>query len=704
MDLTRPFTISGIVRLLPLLALLTACSDGNDSFTPAPTFSLDPATIDVSDAADCDILQPDKCAFPFPSDFYTVADDTAMTGRRVNLNPAAIPANSEGVAFDPGEYNRNDGFSQGPLILLEIPDLDLAATGAAPVTDTQQSLEAGAPVQLIDAATGERQLIWAEWDVRPIEEERRALMIRTARNLTAGQRYIVVLQDLVDSNGNTIPSSDAFTVFKEGIPSDIPAFEDRRAHFEDIFSTLEGFGIARESLYLAWDFTVASTENITGRMLEIRDDSLTGLAGTSPALTITSITNFTPDEDADQARRVEGTIEVPNFMDTADAAPGSRFNYDSGDPDALPVQYLDDGTVQVPFLCTIPHIAFADPDNTVAVVVGHGLYGNRETVTSFAPMAQEQNLLLCGVDSWGMSSADIGVAFDALSNINEFPKIADRIQQGWLNITLLSEAMKLPEGFANDPAFQDDSGAPLFQTGAVHYDGISQGAVLGAALSAVNPNFERSVLNVAGMRFSLLSRRSDAWPAFSLAFDPAYPDPLDKPLVWSVIQMLWDRGENNGYVNHVTNNPLPGSTPTRVLIHIAVGDKTVNETAGEILARSLGVPRHNPTVVQGRHIAVEPYEQIETIPAYPYDGNGLVIWDSGPFPIADHDGTPLQSGVNEANTEGYNTHGMPFDQRAARDQKAYFWRTGQIENVCGGEPCYGDGYDGTPGDYSPPDS
>ena len=353
-------------------------------------------------------------------------------------------------------------------------------------------------------------------------------------------------------------------------------------------------------------------------------------------------------------------------------------------------------------MCAIPRTALADASETIPVVVGHGLYGSRSTVLGFSAMAEEQNLMLCGMDSWGMSDQDIGIAFSALSNINNFPQQADRIQQGWLNIILLSEAMKNPLGFAALADFQDGSGNPLFQSGSVHYDGISQGAVLGAALSAVNPNFERSVLNVAGMRFSLLARRSNAWPAFASAFDPAYPDPLDKPLMWSVIQMLYDRGENNGYVNHVTSDPLPGSTATRVLIHVALGDMTVTETAGEILARTMEVSRHTPTVVQGRHVAAEPYVGIDTIPTYPWAGSGLVVWDSGPFPVAGHDGTPLQPTTNTFNAEGYNTHGMPFGQRAARDQKATFWRTGEVVNVCGGEPCYGDGYDGTPGEYSAP--
>ena len=62
------------------------------------------------------------------------------------------------------------------------------------------------------------------------------------------------------------------------------------------------------------------------------------------------------------ARVVEGTINVPNFMDDAGAAPGSNLNYDSSDPDALPVQFGGNGTLEVPFICIIPQVAFAEAE------------------------------------------------------------------------------------------------------------------------------------------------------------------------------------------------------------------------------------------------------------------------------------------------------------------------------------------------------
>ena len=39
----------------------------------------------------------------------------------------------------------------------------------------------------------------------------------------------------------------------------------------------------------------------------------------------------------------------------------------------------------------------------------------------------------------------------------------------------------------------------------------------------------------------------------------AYPDPIDQQFDFSLIQMLWDRGEGAGYAQHLTDDPLPGT-------------------------------------------------------------------------------------------------------------------------------------------------
>src|SRR3546814_5459232 len=102
------------------------------------------------------------CLLPSPSGPWTVADPATATGRRVALPLLAMPRNVYGKPIDPTEWNRNDGFSPGSMLLAHVPGLDPAATWGLDdeparyrdqVTDLALSLEADAPIVLIDATT-----------------------------------------------------------------------------------------------------------------------------------------------------------------------------------------------------------------------------------------------------------------------------------------------------------------------------------------------------------------------------------------------------------------------------------------------------------------------------------------------------------------------------------------------------------------------
>src|SRR5689334_16882301 len=107
-------------------------------------------------AGACDPVAPTGCLLPFPNNYFTVADRHSATGRRVHFDAAAMPANVLGQHIDPTEWNRQDGFSPGEPILVQVPELDVARSHLAPVTDVGASLDADAPVVLIDTRTGRR--------------------------------------------------------------------------------------------------------------------------------------------------------------------------------------------------------------------------------------------------------------------------------------------------------------------------------------------------------------------------------------------------------------------------------------------------------------------------------------------------------------------------------------------------------------------
>ena len=158
-----------------------------------------PAAPAATPAADC---QPfvEPCLLPFPNDLLTKPDSTSATGKRVDLPQAAMPTNTNGVQVSVAPYNRNDGFSPGSSIVVRVPGLDnpaaLAQTNPVPLADMAQAFAPAAPIVVIDAATGERTLIWAELDSNASDPQHTTLLIHPGKNLVEGHRYVVGLRNL----------------------------------------------------------------------------------------------------------------------------------------------------------------------------------------------------------------------------------------------------------------------------------------------------------------------------------------------------------------------------------------------------------------------------------------------------------------------------------------------------------------------------
>jgi hypothetical protein len=164
-----------------------------------------------------------------------------------------------------------------------------------------------------------------------------------------------------------------------------------------------------------------------------------------------------------------------------------------------------------------------------------------------------------------MAEEDLGSAITVLQNLSNMPKIADRLQQGILAFLFLGRLMRDPNGLAANPAFQLD-GHTALDTSQLYFDGNSQGAILGGALTAVAHDFTRSTLAEAGMNYSLLLDRSVDFDDYLTILKPSYPNRYDRLVGLAVAQLLWDRGETNGYANDY-DMILGGDLPT--LYHVA---------------------------------------------------------------------------------------------------------------------------------------
>jgi hypothetical protein len=649
---------TGIIRL----------SAWADHAHAATSFDVEP-DLDLAAGARCDFLMPTRCLLPYPSDFYTVADPASPTGRRINLDARSLPANVHGVHIDPTEWNRNDGFSPGQPIMLSFPGIDLAQTGAAPITDVARSLRRDAPIVIVDAESGRRWPYFAEMDVEAPDDASRTMIIRPAVNFLEGHRYVVGLRNLKDAHGDPIAPSRAFEIYRDRIKTFSPIIERRRPAMQRVFSALHRARVGRHELSLAWDFTIASAQGIAGRMLHVRDDAFDALGAGVPGFTVDTVEQ---DVSSRVYRRITGTFQVPLYLDH-DGVSGSRFVYGADD---LPERQPRDYTAQ--YQCVIPPSATGDPARFS--LYGHGLLGSFDEVNSsiVLDMAVRHNTAYCGTNFIGLAEDDYATAIAILQDTSRFPTLADRSQQGFLNFLFLGRLMIHPNGFGANSAFRLGTHA-LVDTSELFYDGNSEGAIFGGALTAVAQDFTRSVLGEAGMNYSLLLQRSVDFDTFKLIFAPSYPDEYDRLVTGGLTQMLWDRGETNGYAQHLTRDPYPGTPAHTILLLGAVGDHQVAQVSLEIEARTIGARVHRPFVAPGRTHDVEPAWGIPSIAHYPFTGSAYFLWDTG---------SPLAPIVNAPPREGHDPHDDTPRQPAVQDLKDGFWR-GAVTDVCNGGPCLG---------------
>jgi hypothetical protein len=653
-------------------------------------------------ALPCDPIDPSRCLYPWPNDYFRRDGHLALS---VDM----MPVNASGTPISPSDYNWSDGFSPGAPIVTKVPGLDtpaaLAKTGAVPVTDVARSFDPAQPILVINARTLRRQLIWAELDSNASTPANTALLIHPAKNLREGERYIVALRNLRGADGSALHPSPAFRRYRDRIKTTSRVFERRRPQMEHLFKRLKKAGVKRSELYVAWDFTVASARSLSGRLRGIRDDAFRGLGdtnlgdlkvtGSAPKLSLTNVTLFKPcGSDGCQAgeddliqRRVEGTVEVPCYLDKPGCPAGSRFKLG---PNGQPVR-TPGNVYNANFICNIPRSVTSEHPGRLSLY-GHGLFGSASEVNSISRLAiaSEHRVVLCASDWIGMSGADIPNTLGILQDLSGFPELADRLQQGFLNFLFLGRAMIHPKGLSSSLAFWDPGG-PLIDTRRLYYSGGSQGGIAGGALTAVAPDFTRSVLIVPAMNYSLLLTRSIDFDPFAQVLYPAYPDELIRPLLLSLIQTLWDRGEPDGYAWHMTTDPYPNTPAHTVLLHMAFGDHQVANVATEVEARTIGAKIRLPAVDPGRHRDVHPYYGIEPISHYPYRGSALVVWDIGP--LRGDLGTPAPPITNTPPELGRDPHGITGREVGAQLQFSRFI-DGEFIDVCLGIPCHAAGWTG----------
>ncbi len=696
---------------------------GTDAAVAAET--ADSASADTADAAasdpfgnpDCDPLQPLTCALPFPSSKFLVADATTATGWRVSFGAATLPANSQGAVIDRAAWQRMDGFSVGTSLLVQFPNLDLAPLPQQKTIDKsvdKQSQTVWLELNK-DGSVKRRIPHFAELDLQPnnsgsIDPTTQILFVRPSVILDYGTRYVVAFRNLKDTKGQKIARSPAFEALAAGKTAGTQ-LAARQARFDEIFAVLAKESVAKEELTLAWDFVTYSSDNVHGKMLEMRDKALAAIGKDGAEIKFTS---FAAKKDGgtgdpDIAHTLRGTFKAPNFMKlvTIAGTPGdsnaitcSRWNTnDQG-------ELVQNGWRDAQLWIRIPHSAMDGTPHDL-LHYGHGLNGSgNETYASWAgPNANTRKFIYIANSMIGMSNEDDLVIVQILQNLTHFPCLAERVTAGVVEHLVLERTMKQHGSEILSKALGDFLKKPtkIASTDKVFWSGNSQGGIYGQTVTAVSQDISRAHLGQAGLNYSLLLERSVDFADFSLLLSAFYPNRNEYALLLSIIQMQWDYVDPVSYVRHLEFDPLPNTPKHEALVVVHPGDFQVDAMTMEIAARSgylkvlplygkpLPLVAETPYPIKGSAMLAIDFGNAWAIAGNTAPGAepGLACGDpnlpqaDGPClgkALCDPKGTfkPCELGDPHDRAHGLKSH---------NDQMRWFFDTGEVKDFCGGDGC-----------------
>jgi hypothetical protein len=677
------------------------------------------AGVVATNGIDCKLFASKPCLVPFPNNLYTKKDKKTVTGRRVHLPQGAMPVGTGGP-IDVGAFDMNDGFDPGSTIIDRVPGLDtpaaMAKTKPVPQSNIARYKDKKAPIVLINAKTGERQPIWVELDSTSPSVDTTTLLIHPAKLLPEGGTYIVALRHLKNAKGKQLRAPKWFELLRDG--KKLPKSEkSQKSRYAKIFKSLSKAGIQQKSLYEAWDFTVASGKSLAGPMLQIRNDAFGKLgdhnlsdnvvSGNAPNFTVDDVT--TTGLATGIAKEIEGTFQVPCYLTSTNCALGGAFNYGSGGGAYPKPTQLPGNMATAHYSCIIPTSATA-ANPARGLTYGHGLFGDDGeavggTGGNESSLAADHNFMSCGTEFWGLAGDDsgkpgteddLGTDLGVLADLSNFPKIGDRLQQGLLNFLFLGRLMRSTDGFATDAAFQDGSSNPVIDTDHSYYYGNSQGGIMGGAVIALSPDVRRGALGVPGTDYGglLLQRSTDFVGGFDGFIKSSYTDTSQYSLVLDLTEQLWDRGEAEAYAENMTTDPLPDTPSHKVLMHVAYGDHQVSMYAAAVEARTIGAKAYEPNgnALESSRQAHDAnlFYGIKPISSLPFDGSGIVVWDSGPGRVSPPPFGNIQPAESDPQTApNFDPHSDPRKTPAARQQISDFLNdaTGTITDQCANAPC-----------------
>lgn len=554
----------------------------------------------------CHPLAVTTCAMPFPSNFYTRADNQSPTGLVIDLKGTLFSAEAEAQVQDlasPDIFAANHGFSVAAPIMLEVgQDFD----------NQSIPLDGGNSVKVFNLSTG------AEVPIRPARyqyalddrfaEKAHIIEIFPRSRFEFSQNYIaLVTRDLTDNNGNAIAPVAGMTSLQQQ-PENYPQLAGS-------LDKIQQLGIDPNQVVTFTEFTTRDESNNNQGLFDLVDIVM---ADDHPVRNLKT----TPINVWPYAASVKGQIRLSDFRQS-----NGKVDVNANDKT---------GDYWADFILMLP---MASRHGSAPVsIYGHGLGTNKESMllTVAYPNAQKgMASLVIDQPNHGSRADDDDGDIRSILNPQQLNRVAGMMTQSTLDMvsvaraiqTSLSDLNVVPgkNNWWNRTFYSSGLNSPDIDPERIHYQGTSMGGVLGTSFVAVAPQLNSAFLQVTGVGLSNILTHSTLFDSFGFKnMIPSKATAGEAALFMHALQQYVDQSDAINFAHYI-RNPIRGRDARPLIVQYGLGDEVVFNRSTEVLAEIADLPLLNSRIKDVGHLRnVDDYEDgyglVQTQPLIPTGG------------------------------------------------------------------------------------
>ena len=521
---------------------------------------------------------------PFPSDFYTVADASRRTGRRVWFPDEVTPLFQRAVSdfdFVTEAYEQLDGFSVvSPIYMPVSAPVDVRdAAGQIPSTS-----DAVMVFDYTPDSPDYGRLVPVKLEYIPDYE---ALSLRPRFSFAEQRTYLVVITDrLRTADGTCIEPSGDFQFLRDPWPDRSRKHYDGlslwRTAYDPIWSFLAGHAnLSPSSTLLAFTYT---TQSVLADMQALYEATIEQTSELPPAVMDMQLQY--PADDPDFGLKVKGFFEATDWQ-----GEDGIIEFADGKP-------LPEGVNRVPFRMVLPRPDGPYEQPYPVVIFQHGAADRKEAIllhsgrflaqTGMAAIAIDT---VCYGERLGSPHylKSVSCMFDLLHPL----RTRDNFRQA------VTEDMRLTQiisGIADyDILPEGGDGVPDLDPSRIYYVGESMGAMIGMLNAATNPDIDGYLLIVPSGYFTYLSRYQPSIMSLESALDwLQYTQ--DVRLAFEMLQGVLEAADPISYARYTAHPPDYVGGPKPMLFTVAAFDDLIPREPTEYVVRAAELPMVGPYV------------------------------------------------------------------------------------------------------------